>query len=162
MILFFAYLDSLGSTSTRSLTRSLWISLMESCSNNSGTSWGSVCPSMLTFRQSLKIGYFTTCWWFIVQLYRDFFIWSFIVEFPFRFCFQLPFCSSIFNCLTLRFSSSNSAGWSFIFHIKYVSEKTQWFSSAWFLDWCWWRGIYCTDIGESFRNRNHGSLKNIF
>ena len=55
---------------------------------NFGTSCGSVWPSMFTFIQPLKTGDYTTCGWWIIQLYRDFFIWSFIFEFSFRFCFN--------------------------------------------------------------------------
>ena len=43
---------------------------------------------MFTFRQSLKIGYCTTCGWCIIQLQRYFFIWLLIFEFPFRFGFN--------------------------------------------------------------------------
>ena len=44
---------------------------------------------MLTFRQSLEIGDCTTFGLCIIQLYRDFFIWSLIFEFHFRFGFNV-------------------------------------------------------------------------
>ena len=88
MILFSEYLASLTPPSTRSLTRLLWSSQTENCSNNFGTSCSSVWPSMFYFRQSLKIGDCTTCGLCIIKLYRDFFIWSFIFEFPVFFGFN--------------------------------------------------------------------------
>ena len=88
IILFFAYIPSLIPPSTVSLTRLVWSSITDTCSKTFGTSCGSVGPSMFTFRQSLTIGYCTTCGWYIIQLYGDFFIWSFIFALPFRFFFN--------------------------------------------------------------------------
>ena len=88
MILFSTYLASLSPPSNGSLKRLLWSSQTDTCGKNFGTSYGSVWPSMFTFRQSFKIGDCTTCEWCIIQLYRDFFIWSFIFEFSFRFFFN--------------------------------------------------------------------------
>ena len=83
MILFSAYLASLSSTSTGSLTRLLWCSQIDTCSNNFGTGCDIVWPLMFPFRQSLKIGDCATCGWWIIQLYRDLFIWWLIFKFPF-------------------------------------------------------------------------------
>ena len=56
MILSSSSLVSLSLPLSASLTRLLWISLTDTCSDNFGTICGSVWPSIFTFRQSLTIG----------------------------------------------------------------------------------------------------------
>ena len=105
MILFSASLDYLSPPSIGSITRLLWSSRMDTCSNNFGTSCGSVWPSMFTFRLSLKIGDCTTCGWCIIQLYRDLFIWWFIFELSFHFGFNSY--GVVLGLIALRFYLSS-------------------------------------------------------
>ena len=68
MILLSASLASLIPPSSGTLTRLLWIYRTYNWSNNFGTTCGLVGKSMFIFRQSLKIGGYTTCGWCVIQL----------------------------------------------------------------------------------------------
>ena len=58
--------------------------------------------------------------------------------------------------------SSGSTDNSFIFHIQYVSKKTQWFYVTWFLDWCWCHGRFGTVIRRSRASKSiHKAVKSL-
>ena len=100
MILSSSSLDFFNPPYIVALTGLLWISLTDTYNNNFVTSCGSVWPSIFTFRQSLIIGDSKTCWWCIIQLWRDIFICSSIFEFTFLFCFNAH--SLFLNLIALR------------------------------------------------------------
>ena len=91
MILSSSSLDFFNPPYIVALTGLLWISLTDTYNNNFVTSCGSVWPSIFTFRQSLIIGDSKTCWWCIIQLWRDIFICSSIFEFTTHTLLPLPY-----------------------------------------------------------------------
>ena len=141
MILSSASVAYLSPQSTGSLTIMLWSSQMETCSNNFGTTWSLRWPLMFTFRQSLTFCDWNTCGWYIIQLKRDFFIWSLIFEFPFFFGLNahglvpyfIDFCFNLVaptRQMTVFFFTFTVIFWHLVFWLVLVSWE------IWYC--CWW------------------------
>ena len=91
IILSSSSLVSLRLSSYVSLTRLLCSSLIATCSNNFGTSWGSVWISNITLIQSLEIGDWTTWGWHVIHAYRL----RLICSLPNLMALRLKFAASI-------------------------------------------------------------------
>ena len=96
-------LASFRPPSLGSLTRILSSYLMNTWSNNFGTSWGCVLSSNITLRRSLEIGDWKTWGWRVIHAYILRFICSFIFECPFRFIFLVHRLVPTFMDLSLDF-----------------------------------------------------------
>ena len=66
-----------------------------------------------------------------------------------------------FNGSAFGFFSHNTTFFCFWSNIQYVGEKTQWFPSIWFLEWCWCHRGISAIICDSLWSRNHSSINNI-
>ena len=121
MILFSSSLESLRPPSFVSLTRLLCSYLMDTWSNNFGTSSGSVWLSNIILRTLLEIGDWTTWAWRVIHAYRLRLVLSLIFKCPFHF-FIGPQAISNFNDSVFWFCRFNMTDSSSIFNIKYVGE----------------------------------------
>ena len=101
MILFSESFPSLSPPSSGSISRMLWSFLTDTRSKSFGNICGLVWPFMLNFRQSLNFDDCTTYESIIIQLWREFFIWSLIFEITYRFVFFVH--SSVPDLVYLHF-----------------------------------------------------------
>ena len=86
-----------------------------------------------------------------------------IIDFwmPFSFWFIGPQAINNFHGSVFAFCSSNTTFCCFLFNIKYVGEKTQWFPGTWFFYCCFGHRQTRTFVCDFLCSRHHSSIYNI-